>query len=74
MEARAPTGFTAAFFQTQHASFSVRFGAVRLPVAMEHEKNKRVCARDRQNNRTATGLRLPIQASPQIMDLDFKNF
>ena len=31
-------------------------------------------ADERQNNRTATSLRLPFQASSQIMDLDFKIF
>jgi len=28
----------------------------------------------RQNNRTATGLRLPFQASENVMDLEFKIF
>jgi hypothetical protein len=58
--------FTAAFFQTQHASFSS--GAVapqRLAVALEHK---------RQNNHTVTRLRLPFQANAHIMDLGFKDF
>jgi len=32
------------------------------------------CAHERQNNRTATDLRLPFQASANVMDLDFKIF
>jgi hypothetical protein len=31
-------------------------------------------ADERQNNRTATSLRLPFQASAHVMDLDFKIF
>ena len=37
-------------------------------------KNIPACAHERQNNRTATGLRLPFQASANIVDLDFKIF
>ena len=67
--------FTAAFFQTQHASFSVRCGG-RTAVGGGNgtRKNIPACARERLNNRTATSIRLPYQASAQIMDLDFKIF
>jgi hypothetical protein len=67
--------FTAAFFQTQHASFSVRCGG-RTAVGGGNgtQKNIPACAHERQNNRTATSLRLPFQASAHIMDLDFKIF
>ena len=67
--------FTAAFFQKQHASFSVRCGG-RTAVGGGNgtRKNIPACAHERQNNRTATSLRLPFQTNPQIMDLDFKIF
>jgi hypothetical protein len=67
--------FTAAFFHTQHASFSVRCGA-RTAVGGGNgtRKNIPACAHERQNNRTATSLRLPFQASAHIMDLGFKIF
>jgi hypothetical protein len=32
------------------------------------------CAHERQNNRTATSLRLPFQGSANIMDLNFEIF
>ena len=65
----------AAFFQTQHASFSVRCGG-RTAVGGGNgtRKNIPACAHELQNNRTDTSLRLPFQASPQIIDLDFKIF
>ena len=62
--------FPAAFFQTQHASFSERWGGnVTL-------KNILVlpCAHEQKNNRTATSLRQPFQASAETMNLDFKIF
>jgi len=37
-------------------------------------KNTPACAHERQNNRTATSLRLPFQATANVMDLDFKIF
>jgi hypothetical protein len=65
----------AAFFQTQHASFSVRCGG-RTAVGGGNGTHKNIpaCAHERQNNRTATSLRLPFQANTHIVDLDFKNF
>jgi hypothetical protein len=67
--------FTAAFFQTQHASFSVRCGC-RTAVGSGNgtRVNIPACVHERQNNRTATSLRLPFQATEHIMDLDFKIF
>jgi len=67
--------FTAAFFQTQHASFSVRCGG-RTAVGCGNATHNNVtaCAHERQNNRTATSLRLPFQASAQVRVLDFKIF
>ena len=67
--------FTAAFFQTYHASFSVRCGG-RTAVGGGNgtRTNIPACAHERRNNRTATSIRLPYQASAHIMDLDFKNF
>jgi len=67
--------FTTAFFKTQHASFSVRCGG-RTAVGCGYgtRKNIPACAHERQNNRTATSLCLPFQASAHIMDLDFKIF
>jgi hypothetical protein len=67
--------FTAAFFQTQHASFSVRCGG-RTAVGSGNgtRKNIPACAHERQNNRTATSRRLPFQTSAHIMDLNFKIF
>jgi len=55
--------FTAAFFQTQQASFSVGCGG-RTAVGDGNgtRKNIPACAYERQNNHTATGLRLPFQA------------
>jgi len=52
--------------------------AQRLAVAMEHKRGIPAYAHKRQNNRTATrsvlppNFRLPLQASPYIMDLDFR--
>jgi len=60
--------FTAAFFQTQHASFSARRGGNGA------RNNIPACAHELQNNRTATSLRLLFQASAHIIDLDFKLF
>jgi hypothetical protein len=67
--------FTAAFFQTQHASFSVRCGG-RTAVGGGNgtRKNIPACAHEQQNNRMATILHLPFQASANLMDLDFKIF
>jgi hypothetical protein len=55
--------FIAAFFQTQHASLSVRCGG-RTAVGGSNgtRKNILACAQERKNNRTATSLRLPFQA------------
>ena len=66
--------FTAAFFKTQHASFSVRCGG-RTAVGGGNgtRKNIPACAHERQNNHTATG-HLPFQASASVTDLDFKIF
>jgi len=65
--------FTAAFFQMQHASFSVRCGG-RTVVGGGNgtQKNIHACTYEWQNNRTATSLRLPFQASANVMDVDFK--
>jgi len=67
--------FTATFFQTQHALFSVRCGGC---TAVGGGNGTRVnipaCAHERQNNRTATALRLPFQASANVVDLDFEIF
>jgi hypothetical protein len=66
--------FTAAFFQTQHASFSVRCGG-RTAVGGGNgtRKNIPACA-ERQNNCMAASLRLPFQASAHILDPDFEIF
>jgi hypothetical protein len=66
---------TAAFPHTRHASFSVRCGG-RTAVGGGNVTHKNIpaCAHERQNNRSATSLRLPFQASTRIMDLDFKIF
>jgi len=67
--------FAAAFFQTQHASFSVRCGGrTAVGGGIVTQKNLTACAEERQKNRTATSLRLPSQARAHIMDLDFKIF
>jgi hypothetical protein len=67
--------FTAAFFQTQYASFSMRCGGrTAVDGGNGTRKNIPACAHERQNKRMATGLRLPFQASAQIMDIDFKIF
>ena len=68
-------GLTAAFFQTQHASFSARRGG-RTAVGGGNATRQNVPARahERQNNRTATDLRPPFQANANVMDLDFKIF
>jgi len=65
--------FTAAFYQTQHTSFSVQCGG-RTAVGGGNATRKNIpaCAYERQNNRTATSHRLPFQASASVMDLDFK--
>jgi hypothetical protein len=67
--------FTSSFFQTQLASISGRCGG-RTAVGGGNgtQKNIRACAHKRQNNRTATSLRLPFQASAHIIDSDFKIF
>ena len=67
--------FTAAFFQTQHVSFSGRCGS-RTAVGGGNgtRVNIPACAHERQNNCTATSFRLPFQASAHIMDLDFMIF
>jgi len=66
--------FTAAFFQTQYASFSVWCGG-HTAVGGGNGTRKNIPARahERQNNHTATS-HLPFQAVPQIMALDFKIF
>jgi hypothetical protein len=67
--------FTAAFVQTHHASFSVRCSRrTAVGGGSGTHKNIPACAYKRQNNRTATSLRQPFQASAHIMDLDFKIF
>jgi len=72
---RTDVSFIAAFLQTQHASFSVRRGGrTAVGGCNETRMNIPACAHERQNNRTATSLRLPFQASAHIMDLDFKIF
>ena len=67
--------FTVVFFLTQHASFSVRCGG-RTAVGGGNgtRKNIPACAHERQYTRTAISLRLPFQASANVMDLDFKIF
>ena len=67
--------FTTAFFQAQHASFFVRYGG-RTAVGGGNgtRKNISACAHERQNNRTATNLRLPFQAFANILDVDFDVF
>jgi hypothetical protein len=70
--------FTTAFFQKEHASLSVRCGAVaaqRLAVAMNTKEQTCLRARAaKQPHCTATSLRLPFQAIAHITDLDFKYF
>ena len=67
--------FTAAFFQTQHASFSVRCGGrTAAGGGTVTDKNIPACAYERQNNRTAISLRLPFQESANVMDLDVNIF
>ena len=65
---RTDVCFTAAFFQTQHDSFSVRCGG-RTAVGGGNgtRKNIPACAHERQNNRT-------FQASANVMDLDPQGF
>jgi hypothetical protein len=67
--------FTTAFFQTQHVSFSVRCGG-RTAVGGRNGTRKSIpaCAHERQKNSTATSLRLPFQASANIVDLDLEIF
>ena len=67
--------FTATFFQTQHASFSVRCGD-RTAVGGGNgtRKNITACAHEQQDNRTAASLRLLFQAIVHIIDLNFKIF
>jgi hypothetical protein len=67
--------FTAAVFQTQHASFCVRCGG-RTAVAGGNgtQENTPACANEQKNNRTASSLRLLFQGSASIMDLDSKTF
>jgi hypothetical protein len=58
--------FTAAFYQTQRASFSVRCGAVaaqQLAVAMEHERTYLLA---RTNGRTAARPPVFIRRSKQV--------
>jgi hypothetical protein len=67
--------FTATFFQTQYAAFSVRCGGLTaVGDGNRTRKNIPACAHERQNNNTATSLRLAFQASARIMDLDFEIF
>jgi hypothetical protein len=67
--------FIATLFQTQHASFSGRCsGRSAVGVGNGTQKNIPACGHERQDNRTSTSLRLPFQASAQIMDLDFTIF
>jgi hypothetical protein len=63
--------FTAAFFKTQHASFTVRCGG---STAVGGGNGTRKNMHERQTNGTATSLRLPLQASAHIMDRDFEIF
>jgi len=67
--------FIAMFFQMQHASFS-GWCSCRTSVGsgMQTRNNIPACAHKQHNNRMATSLRLPFQASAYIMDLDFKIF
>jgi hypothetical protein len=56
--------FTAAVFQTQNASFAVRYGSrTAVGGGSATQRNKPACAYERQNNRTATSLRLPFQTN-----------
>jgi hypothetical protein len=79
--------FTAAFFQTQRASFSGRFFQAQSASFSERcgdrtavggangtRNNVPACAHKPQNNRTATSFCLPFLASAHIMDPDFKIF
>jgi hypothetical protein len=55
------------------ASFSVRCGgSAAVGGGNGTRKNIPACAHERQNNRTATGLRLAFQASANVMDLDLR--
>jgi len=55
--------FIAAFFRTQRALFSVRcVGRTAVGGGNGTRKNTSACVHVRQNNRTATSLRLPFQA------------
>jgi len=72
---RTDSCFTAAFFQTQRASFSVQCGdRTAVGGGSGTRKNIPACVHERQNNRKATGLRLPFQVNANVMDLDFKIF
>ena len=64
--------FTAAFFQMQHASFSVWCGDLTAVGSGNGTlKNVPACTHEQLNNRMATSLRLLFQASAHIMDVDF---
>jgi len=72
---RTVSCFTAAYFQTQRASFYVQCGGrTALGGGSGTRKNIPACAHERQNNSTATSLRLPFQVNANVMDLDFKIF
>ena len=67
--------FTAAFFQTQHVSFSGRCcGRTAVGGGNGTSVNISACAHERQSNCTATSFRLPFEASAHIMDLEFMIF
>jgi hypothetical protein len=75
MEASARDGcFTAAFLQTQRASYFGRCGHTAVGGGNGTRKNIPACAHERQNSRTVTNLRLPFQTSANILDLDFQIF
>jgi len=72
---RTVSCFTAAFFQTQRAVFSVQCGGrTAVGCVSGTRKNIPACAHERRNNRKATGLRLPFQVNANVMDVDFKIF
>ena len=67
--------FTAASFQTQHASFCVQCdGHTAVGSGNGPRKNIPACVHEQQYIRTATSLRLQFQACVNFMDLDLKIF
>jgi hypothetical protein len=67
--------FTAMFFQMQHASFSAPCGGhLAVGGGNRTRENIPACAHERQDNRTATSLRLLFQSSAQIHGSSLQDF